>query len=483
MRAVNNIASMLERTAKRYPTAIAIANQDGPVLTYREMAAWVPQLAADLLWSAKPGECVAIVSENCQLYLPTLFAIWYAGLVAVPINHKLHAKEIDFILKDCKAKIVFGNGCQPEASVNKVAIPVHPVHLDDTAWVFYTSGSTGRPKGVLLSHGNLWAMARAFQIDVKPLTPQDSIVHSCAMSHGSGLYALPHVMAGATNVVVEGAFDAMRIASAMREWHGSTFGPPPALNRILAAKEEACWDDETKDSLIFAGSPLYREDMLRAHDRYCENIIQIYGMAESPCCISSVSAPMYAQIIGTDKETTVGLPQHGMEIMVVNDDGMVSDVGQQGEVIVRGPAVMKGYLNNPEATAKALRNGWLYTGDIGRMDEDGFLYLIDRKSSMIKASGFSVLPGEIEAVLMKHPAVRECAVVGENHPEFGESVAAYIVRASAGHCRADAEIQAELEALCLSNIARFKRPRKFYFVEDLPMGNTGKVLKRALTGR
>lgn len=480
-----NLASMLVRSARAFPDLPAIGVGRKVVMTYAEMASLVEDWAGALSRSFALGERIAIVAENNQHYLPALFAIWHAGMVAVPVNAKLHAREVAYVLEHSGARYVFGNGSPMTGLERRPPVSIVPRSNADPAWIFYTSGTTGRPKGAVLTHGNLWAMVASFLADVEAVEPGDAMVHACQLSHGSGLYALPHVYKAACNVVLEsGGFDAAETDKLLSHWTEScTFGPPTVLNRVVAARHDPIFrtNNDSLKSLIFGGSPLYVEDLWRAWDVTDGRVTQIYGQGESPCTITSIQRAGYREMFARhDKQrlASVGQAQFGVELMVADQEDRALPAGEVGEVLVRGPMVMSGYLDNPEATAAALRNGWLHTGDVGFLDDDGFLTLKDRSKDVIISGGFNVYPREVEEVLLKHPAVLECSVIGVKSEQWGEEVTAYAVTDT--RAMMDDVLRSELDALCLANIARFKRPRAYHFVSELPKGLTGKVQKSAL---
>lgn len=506
---VNNIAYYLQRSARCFPDHPAIAVGEKTVRTYSQMALRVQGLSDYLVGKFRPGSQIAIVSPNCPEYLEALFAIWHAGMVAVPINAKLHAREIEkIVINDSETVMTFSHsslsvpgwgydldGESFDKWASKLeggrALLPEPTVPDALAWIFYTSGTTGRSKGAMLTHGNLLAMCQAFLIDVVSVEPGDAMIHACQLSHGSGLYALPHVVKAGVNVITHaGRFDANDVAGLLHSWKlngQSTFGPPTVLNRVVSAWGAHCYDDYRRPkALIFGGSPLYQTDRQRAMDCFPGSVAQIYGQGESPCTITAISPRMYLNMGVSDRFNSVGVAQYGMQVKIAGG----TDDPQRGEVLVRGPAVMKGYWNNSGATGTALKDGWLHTGDIGHMDGDGFLWLHDRKNDMIISGGFNVYPREVEEVLLKHPQIREVSVIGEPDAEWGEKVVAYVVpdaprmqsgpvRVRLGDMGSPLAVDA-MDALCLANIARFKRPREYVIVDQLPKGDTDKVSKRML---
>ncbi len=415
-------------------------------------------------FNLKPGDRVALAMKNCPEYWELLFACWHAGLAAVPMNAKLHAKEFEYIVGNCGAKACFFDAKEFAGLDGEPREPVATAP-DDLAWLFYTSGTTGVPKGAMLTHRNLLFATQAYFSDIDKLGPQDAILHPAPLSHGSGLYGLPHFAAGAVNVIpASGGFDAPEIFDLLERWpNASFFAAPTMLVRLLASP--AARTPSGLKTITYGGAPMYVADSLRAIDLFGPRLYQLFGQGESPMTITGLPQDLHAR---KERLETCGCARTGVEVKVL----------ASGEIVTRSDCVMAGYWENPDATAQALRGGWLHTGDIGRMDEQGFLTILDRSKDMIISGGSNIYPREIEEVLLRHPAVAECSVVGRPHPEWGEEVVAFIVPSS------NAKIAPqELDALCLENIARFKRPRDYRFVDGLPKNNYGKVLKTELRKR
>jgi long-chain acyl-CoA synthetase len=329
----------------------------------------------------------------------------------------------------------------------------------------------------MLTHRNLRAMTRAYLTDVDAATPGDHLLHAAPMSHGSGLYVLPNVVAGCTQLIpASRGFDVAEIDELLdRTQAVKLFAAPTMVMRLVDGLQG---DATGLKSVVYGGGPMYVADCLRALDRLGPRLTQIYGQGEAPMTITVLPA---ADHLGERDErllrrlASVGRAQTGVELAVLDADDLALPADEVGEVAVRGAVVMEGYLNDPEATARTLANGWLHTGDLGRIDGDGYLTLVDRSKELIVSGGSNIYPREIEEVLLRHPAVREAAVIGVPDAEWGEAAVAVIVTASATHVT-----EAELDALCLDHIARFKRPKRYVLVDALPKSPAGKVLKREL---
>ncbi len=477
-----NLVTWLARKARASPRDPAIWRGRAVWATYGDLARRVGRVAAGLAGRAglAPGDRVAIAMRNAPEYLEALYAIWWAGLVAVPINAKLHPKEVAFITADSGARFSFVDPAQvPDLAA---AEPIAPADRDlrALAWLFYTSGTTGRPKGAMLSWRNLAQMTYSYFADVDSVERRGRLLHAAPLSHGSGLYNFTHLALGASQVVPEsGAFDPAEILELLR-FHDdvSFFAAPTMVKRLVdAAKYSAGGAAKGLRTLVYGGGPMYLADLQEAMRSLGPRLAQIYGQGESPMTITALSKAHHADSAHPrhlERLSSVGLPQSAVEVTIRDPDGRELEPGEVGEVCVRGDVVMSGYWNNPQATQSALRGGWLWTGDLGAFDADGFLTLKDRSKDLIVSGGSNIYPREVEEVLLRHPAVAEASVVGRPDREWGESVVAFIV------ARGAEPSPEELDKLCLDHIARFKRPREYRFVDRLPKNNYGKVVKAEL---
>jgi long-chain acyl-CoA synthetase len=498
-----NIAHFLARTARVHPQRPAIFHGEQCLFTYGEFAARAARIAGALRGrhGLAEGERVAVFMTNCPEYLEVLYGIWWAGLVAVPVNAKLHPREAAVIIEDAGAAALLVSAglapgllelpvlrrlrlaCTPGSEAYQALLAAEPVDIvhrasDDLAWLFYTSGTTGRPKGAMLTHRNLATLSACYFADVDEVSPEDASVYAAPMSHGAGLYNFMHVIKGARHVIPRsGGFDPAELVELARTvGRLSMFAAPTMVRRLVDHVAASGAEVSGFKTIVYGGGPMYVEDLRRALEVMGERFVQIYGQGESPMTITALSRqhladrrhPRWAERIAS-----VGIAQHRVEVRVADTQGETLPPGETGEVLVRGDAVMAGYWRNPAATAQALRDGWLWTGDMGAMDEDGFLTLKDRSKDVIISGGSNVYPREVEEVLLRHPLVREVSVIGRADPEWGEVVVAFVV--------ADPGLTGEaLDALCLEHIARFKRPKEYRFVAELPKNNYGKVLKTEL---
>ncbi len=495
-----NIVNLLAAAARTFPERPALSIGTRTVSTYGQFAQRVSRLAGALRERCgnAPGARVAIVAGNSPEYIEVMWAGWHAGLCVVPVNAKLHPKEVTFILENCGASLCFVSedvaannypnaivlGSREYARLAEHApIATHAVAPGDPAWLFYTSGTTGRPKGATLTHRNLLEMSLRNYADIDAVGADDCILHVAPLSHATGLFSLFHIGKASNQVIPESrGFREDELVGLIGHYSKCLlFLAPTMLNRLAAHPASAQLRKENLKTLIYGGAPMYLEDLKRALERLGPCLWQGYGQGETPNTICFLSKewhartehPRYDQIL-----STVGVPRTGIAVRVVDADDRELPPGEIGEVIVKSEVTMSGYWGNPEASAKALKGGWLHTGDLGAFDEQGFLTLKDRSKDVIISGGSNIYPREVEEVLLVHPGVLEASVVGRMSKEWGEEVIAFVV------AKPGAAVQeAELDKLCLENIARFKRPKAYFFIEALPKNNYGKILKTELRER
>jgi long-chain acyl-CoA synthetase len=501
-----NVAALLFDVARRQPQLPAISGESH-AWTYREFARRISCLAGGLrAYGLKPGDRVMLCMENCAEFLEVLFACWAAGLCAVPVNARLHADEVAHIARDSRARLLIATpglaaALAPlEQAVETLSAiiatagdrygallecsrPLRPVEGSptDRAWLFYTSGTTGKPKGAVLTHRNLLFMSHCYYADIDALDERDTCLHAGPLSHGAGLYALPHLLRGGHQVVLP-HFDVDAIVDALqRHAKVSMFAAPTMLTRLVHAPAVAASDLANLRTIFYGGGPMYVADLEQALDLFGPRLYQLYGQGESPMTITGLDQRMHAEETHPrwrERLGSCGVPRTGVLVKVVDEHNRELPAGEVGEIVTKSDCVMEGYWQNAEATAETLRGGWLHTGDLGSFDEDGFLTLRDRSKDMIISGGSNIYPREIEEVLLRHPDLVEVSVVGRQHREWGEEVVAFVVP------RPGVEVAAEtLDRLCLEHIARFKRPRQYRFVDALPKNNYGKVLKTELRCR
>lgn len=498
-----NIAQLLRRSGQAFADRPAIWHGDDLCFDYRTLAARTAALAGYLrrVLHVSPGERVVIFATNVPEYLEALQAIYWAGGVSVPVNAKLHARELAHVLSDAEARAVLVSADLLEtataagAAASRTLVLDSPAYRtaladaqidmthrqpDDLASLFYTSGTTGRPKGVMQTHRNLLAMTACYFMDVDDVQPDDAMVYAAPLSHGAGLYHFAHMARGARHVIPRsGGFDAEEImALSQSVGRLSFFAAPTMVRRIVHHVQEQDADVRGIKTIVYGGGPMYVEDIKAALDTLGPRLVQIYGQGECPMTITALSRhvlehradPRWMERVGS-----VGVAQSLVEVAVVDADGQPLGPAQLGEVVVRGEPVMTGYWRNPQATEATLKDGWLYTGDMGVLDEDGFLTLKDRSKDLIISGGSNIYPREVEEVLLMHPSVSEVTVVGQRDAEWGEIPVAFLALHQGRQVSS-----AELDAWCVQHLARFKRPKNYRVIEALPKNSYGKVLKTAL---
>ena len=506
-----NIAACLLGRARNVPDAPALSFGTR-TLSFGAFAERIRCLAGGLRarLALAPGDRILIWMENRPEFLETLFASWVAGLVAVPVNAKLHAREAAYIARDCDAAaivtgealveglmaalaeaaddqarpappaVVVAASAEYERLAGSAPIDCAETQPTDPAWIFYTSGTTGRPKGAMLTHRNLLAMSLIYYADIERVAPGHTKLHAAPLSHATGIYSLPHLFGGGHQVVLP-AFEPDAVLDALERHRDVTLFAAPTMVTRLVQSAGASVRVPGLRTLYYGGGPMYVADLQRALDCFGPRLWQLYGQGESPMTLTGLSKRDHQGDGGAEhlaRLASCGVARTGVEVRVVDGEGRESRIGEAGEVIARGDTVMAGYWRNPQATAATLRDGWLWTGDVGALDARGYLTLHDRSKDLIISGGSNIYPREIEEVLLRHPAVLECSVVGRPHPDWGEEVVAFLVP------RPQATIaEEELDALCLAHIARFKRPREYRVLPALPKNNYGKILKTELRRR
>src|SRR3954447_18888067 len=498
-----NLAALLFDVARRLPEQPAVTD-DRQAWNYRELMQRVAGVAGGLrARGLVPGDRVLLCLENCGEFVELLFGCWAAGLCAVPANARLHPREVEYIAENSGARLLVAPPGLAEAlaplqasvaSLEEVIstrtaryhalfatgepIRPEPGKPTDRAWLFYTSGTTGRPKGAVLSHRNLLFMSQCYYADIDQLDGRDTHLLAAPVSHGAGLYALPFLLKGAQQIVLP-HFEVPAILDIIqRHRRVSMFAAPTMLTRLAHAPEVPAADLGNLRTIYYGGGPMYVADLEKALGLFGPRLYQLYGQGESPMTITGLDQRLHADSVHPrwrERLGSAGVPRTGVLVKVVDESDRELPPGEIGEIVTSSECVMEGYWRNPEANAETLRGGWLHTGDLGSIDEDGFLTLRDRSKDMIISGGSNIYPREIEEVLLRHPDLVEASVVGRPHPDWGEEVVAFIV------AKPGAEVkEAALDRLCLDHIARFKRPREYRFVDALPKNNYGKVLKTEL---
>ena len=504
----------LTRAAERWPDRPAWLEGD-LVVTFREAEARVNRLAHALsALGARRGDRVAMLVPNCHQGLETMLAPMKAGMAVVPMNVRLHPSEHAYMVENAGASVlVYGEElrdhvasvrdrlttvkrfvCVGAPASGDVAYdeamegqpdtpPDIPIELHDPAWLFYTSGTTGHPKGAMLTHRSLVAMVQAFLLDIDPARPGDVLLHAAAITHGSGASMFHQLARGGANAFpATRSFDPPKIFAAIERYRVTTmFLVPTMVNVLTASPDRTRFDLSSLHTIFYGGAPMYVEQLQAALRAFGPIFVQLFGQGEAPMACTSLGKDEH--VTGDDPVKLRRLASAGREttavrVCVVDDDDRPVPRGAMGEIVARGDLVMQGYWANPEATAATLRHGWLHTGDIGYLDEDGYLYITDRKKDMIISGGSNVYPREVEEVICRHPAVFEVAVIGVPDDRWGETVKALVVPRPGAHVT-----EAEIVEHCRRGLASYKKPQSVELVEGLPKNAYGKILKRELRER
>jgi long-chain acyl-CoA synthetase len=500
-----NVADLVRNAAADYPAKDAVVFQ-GRTISFTELDERVGLAAAALAdLGVQTGDRVALLAGNVPEFVYALYGTMRAGGVACPLNVMLTPEEIGYILADAGAKVVvtdlaslpgllsirdrladlqtvlvIGGPPAPPGTVSfeevvsreaeKPSVDLRP---EDLAVIAYTAGTTAAPKGAMLTHGNLLANLDQM-MSVPPLAEaeEDVVLLALPLFH---IYAMNVILGlgirtGATAVLVERFDPAETLALVERHSVTVLFGAPPMFAGWLALAQAGTVPDLSSVRLAVSGAaPLPGEILEQFRERFGITIWEGYGLTESAPAVTTTAVGNAA------KPNSIGLPLPGIEVRLVDEGGEDAEEGDPGEIWVKGPNVFVGYWNRPEETAQVLEDDWLKTGDIAYRDEDGYLYIVDRKKDLIIVSGFNVFPKEVEDALERHPRVEEAAVVGILDERTGEAVQAWVVPREGASVTSD-----ELLDFVRDYLARFKQPKEIRVVDELPHHVTGKVLRRAL---
>jgi acyl-CoA synthetase (AMP-forming)/AMP-acid ligase II len=511
-----NLRQLLESRVERSPDRdFLFAEADGRIFTYREFDRAVNR-AANLLLTlgVRKGDRVSLFLTNSAEYLIFYFACFKLGAWAGPINALLKSEEVEFVIADSQASVAVTQsdlyptlakaGCRQCVTPNwlrsillvdaessgidqrvinyQEAIRDQPDELtqfdllpDDEAVIIYTSGTTGKPKGVLLTHGNLLSNAQQIAAWLR-LSEQDRALMVMPLFHVNALMTtgLAALWAGG-QIVVAPRFSASRHWHIVSRYDVTYFGSVATMLSLLnQAHPHGLPEGIATGRLRFAlcgSAPVPVEVMKTFESRFGCPVIEGYGLSEATC------RSTFNPIDERRRLGSVGLPI-GNEMKIFDEDDRELAPGQIGEIVLRGPNVMKGYYRNEEATRKAMRSGWLHTGDLGYRDEDGFFYVVDRKSDMIIRGGENIYPREIDEVLYQHPKIKDAATIGVPDPLYGEEVKSFVVLREGARATQD-----EIIEFCRKRLADFKCPKSIEFLDSIPKGPTGKLLKRELAAR
>ncbi|HWP48565.1 MAG TPA: long-chain fatty acid--CoA ligase [Candidatus Limnocylindrales bacterium] len=497
------LGQMLEETAERFPHHIAIKFGKQKI-TFKQLDEAVNRLSQALLKrDVQEGDKVGILLENKPEYIISYFAILKTGGVVVPLNTFLTGVELAYIMNDCQLKaiitskkfletlqpilpqvlslkytILMDDDSKEFLSLNRLMeaeLPVSPgkkLNPENLAVLIYTSGTTGHPKGVMLSHKNLYSniesCIRAFKF-----SHRDRFLLFLPLFHAFTftVCVLAPIYGGARIILLESVKSLEEIKKSILWDRVTIFVGVPAVFNILAERKVP-WIVKYLHAIrafISGSAPLSAATIEKIEKKFGAPLLEGYGLSEASPVVS------VNPLEGVRKVGSVGLPIPQVQVKIVDAEGNDLPVGQEGEIAVKGPNVMLGYYRLPEATQSVLRDGWLLTGDIGKLDEDGYLYILDRKKDMLLVRGINVYPREIEEVLLSHPQIVECAVIGVKDEQRGEVPKAFIVLKEGA-----ALTEREIRRYCMEKLARYKIPRYIEFRKSLPKTPTGKILKREL---
>ncbi|MEV5298311.1 MULTISPECIES: class I adenylate-forming enzyme family protein [Amycolatopsis] len=476
-----HLATLPDVRAEQRPDAPALAD-DAVNLSNADFLDRVLRAATTLRrHGIASGDVVAVRLPNRVELVITLFAAWRLGAAVTPINPALTVAEAEYQIADSGAKIVIAESAdiavktigvaELEGAIDDAVLASSPpVEVDTLALLIYTSGTTGKPKGVMLDHANLLAMC-SMAIESVGLGDDQHSLLILPLFHVNGIVVsiLSPLIAGG-RATIAGKFSPKTFFRVIETVRPTYFSAVPAIYAMLTALPEEVRPDTSSLRLAVCGAaPMPAELIERFENRFGVTIIEGYGLSEGTC------ASTINPIDGVRKPGTVGLPMKGQEVAIMDAAGNLLPAGETGEVVVRGPNVMRGYLNKPEETAKTIVDGWLHTGDVGRFDEDGYLVLVDRIKDMIIRGGENIYPKEIESVLYGHPGVLEAAVIGAPHEVLGEVPLAFVALRPGASVGTD-----ELHELCRGSLSKYKLPADIVTMDALPKNSVGKIDKPAL---
>jgi acyl-CoA synthetase (AMP-forming)/AMP-acid ligase II len=480
------VQDLVHRAAWEFGDAPAIVEGDR-VLSFREFEERTNRLANALLdRGLTPGERVAVVLPNCTEELLTYVALARAGLHRVGLNARDSAEDQAFKVADSEARMFISDGVELATAVehvlhreevwelaqsgrpDEVDVPLEP---HEPYRLAYTGGTTGKPKGVILTLRTLQAQVVNYLTEHVPgIRPGDVMLHAAPVSHASGSYFLPHLISGGVSHLLPRFHPGEFLEALERTRARRTFLVPTMMAAVVEDPNVDDVDASNLTRLCYGASPIAPSVARRAEEVFGQVLCQTYGQAEAPMTITLLRPEEH------DRVGSAGRPYKMMRVRVLDDDDRPLPPGETGEIVTRGASVSAGYWNRPEATAETLRGGWLHTGDIGYQDDQGYVYLLDRRNDMIISGGFNVYPREVEDALTAHPAVVEAAVVSLPDEKWGEVVQAVLT------VRSELDVQ-DLDEFMRTKVAGYKRPRGYHVWDELPQSGPGKIMRRTVRDR
>jgi acyl-CoA synthetase (AMP-forming)/AMP-acid ligase II len=500
------LIDLFDRGVGLDPSAACLEMSDGSrALSYGQVYELTHRLASRLRrMGIDVGSRVGVISSNEPVAFVAVLAVLRLGATWIPLNARSSAVELGELLDLCSADLVLchedhsSTGEAVTSDVRRV-VSIGDGSLSHPAWVGLldspdariersrptnpvavlagTGGTTGTPKAVQLGHGQLYHQSLGFMAHLPEATPPTQIV-AAPMTHTAGSISFPVLAAGGRSIIHHGVVAEELLRSIQTNRATRLFLPPTAIYSLLNSPALGTYDTSSLAHFLYLAAPMSETKLLDAIEAFGPVMCQTYGQTEAPTICTWFSREEHSEAAARPelrhRLTSCGRPSVVADVAVLGDDGSVLGPGEQGELAVRGPLVMDGYLNNPEATAAALRAGWLLTGDIARRDTDGFVYIVDRTKDLIISGGFNVFPGEVERVLLSHPQVKDAAVIGIPDDKWGEAVTA-VIEVRDGDV-ADPEV---IRAYCRERLGGIKAPKSI-LVSALPRSAVGKVLKREL---
>ena len=507
-----NVGRLVTKAVKKYGNKTAIVF-DGKSYSYLQIYGRVNRLANVLLkLGVKKGDRVAFLGLNSSQYIEGDFAMAKCGMIRVPLRARPTPGELLHIMDNSQANtlILEDRYYNDIATIKKdlryvkhyitlsgnfpgminyedllVQAPSDEPNIDvtddDVFALIYTTGTTGKPKGAMQTHKNQLWVIRSIQLEVCRFSEEDVLLSCLPLMHAPLILIIASFINGAKHVILPGFNSKAVLETIQNEKVTTAFMVPTVIYMLLEYPELKNYDLSSVKTILYGGSPMVPERLMEAMKIFGNVFVQAYGLAEAFMPITLLTKEEHHYALSTQKLKILGSAGREStyeEVKIVNEAGNVAGLHEPGEIVIRGDNVMKGYWNNPEATSEAIKDGWFYTGDIGLVDEEDFVYIVDRKHEMIITERLNVYPKEVEELLYKHPAVFEAVVIGVPHDKWGESIKA-VVALKEGHSVSESE----LIEYCKGKMADYKIPKSVDFVPSLPKGGSEKILRKEVKDR